>query len=293
MARECARRGPLGRWEDASLRRDSKGAGEEACTPERRTDHPRSDWATDTPSRCRPTASGCWRERPERRRRGGANGCWCPPGRAHPDCSPAGRSRSWSTVPGCPTESGLCSPRSRKATRRASYVQDVETGSMRPITPEGVHMPEKAATPDGKSVLVLLDGKWFLYPIDGGQPRPLSLLGTGDNPRQWSADGRFLYVARGRLGSSGRDRATGRHHWPPRAVEDARPVRSGRHRASRSARHHPRRPRVLLLVCSPPPRTLCRRGTEIGPEALARRACNPTSRHHAQRSSFRNATMSA
>jgi eukaryotic-like serine/threonine-protein kinase len=78
------------------------------------------------------------------------------------------------------------------------YVQDVETGNMRPITPERVLMPEKAATPDGKSVLVWLDGKWFLYPIDGGQPRPISVLGTDDNPQQWSADGRFLYVTRGR-----------------------------------------------------------------------------------------------
>jgi eukaryotic-like serine/threonine-protein kinase len=69
---------------------------------------------------------------------------------------------------------------------------------MRPITPERVLMPEKAATPDGKSVLVWLDGKWFLYPIDGGQPRPISVLGTDDNPQQWSADGRFLYVTRGR-----------------------------------------------------------------------------------------------
>jgi eukaryotic-like serine/threonine-protein kinase len=77
------------------------------------------------------------------------------------------------------------------------YVQDVDTGSMRPITPAGVRMPVRAATPDGKSVLMLLDGKWFLYPIDGGQPRHFSVLGTGDHPRQWSADGRFLYVARG------------------------------------------------------------------------------------------------
>ena len=112
------------------------------------------------------------------------------------------------------------------------YVQDVDTGSMRPITPAGVHMPEKAASPDGKSVLVWLDGKWFLYPIDGGQPRPFSLLGADDDPRQWSADGRFLYVAR-RLGSAGCHRAARRHDGPPRAVEDARPVRSGRHRASR------------------------------------------------------------
>jgi eukaryotic-like serine/threonine-protein kinase len=83
-----------------------------------------------------------------------------------------------------------------RATR--AYVQDVESGHMRPITPERVQMPEKAATPDGRSVLVWLDGKWFLYPIDGGQPRHISLLGADDNPQQWSADGRFLYVTRGR-----------------------------------------------------------------------------------------------
>jgi hypothetical protein len=46
-------------------------------------------------------------------------------------------------------------------------------------------------------VLVWLDGKWLFYPIDGGTPRPFSLLGPDDNPRQWSADGRFLYVAPG------------------------------------------------------------------------------------------------
>lgn len=83
--------------------------------------------------------------------------------------------------------------------RPRAYVQDVETGSMRPITPAGVYMPEKAATPDDRSVLVLHAGKWFLYPIDGGTPRPFSLLGAGDDPRQWSVDGRFLYVARGDL----------------------------------------------------------------------------------------------
>lgn len=81
--------------------------------------------------------------------------------------------------------------------RARAYVQDVETGSMRPITPAGVDMPEKAASPDGKSVLVSLDKKWFLHPIDGGTPRPFSLLGAGDRPRQWSADGRFLYVVHG------------------------------------------------------------------------------------------------
>lgn len=82
------------------------------------------------------------------------------------------------------------------------YVQDVDAGGMRPFTPAGVRMPEKAATPDGKSVLVWLDGKWFFYPIDGGTPRPFSRLGADDDPRQWSADGRFLYVSRPGTGPS-------------------------------------------------------------------------------------------
>jgi len=75
------------------------------------------------------------------------------------------------------------------------YVQDVESGSMRPITPEGVFMPEKAATPDDNSVLVLQQGRWLVYPLDGGESRPLSALGASDAPLQWSADGRFLYIA--------------------------------------------------------------------------------------------------
>ena len=78
-----------------------------------------------------------------------------------------------------------------------AYVQDVETGSMRAITPEGVHMPEKAASPDGRSVLVSINGDWWLYPIDEGKPRRLPFLDSRDDPRQWSADGRILYVARG------------------------------------------------------------------------------------------------
>jgi dipeptidyl aminopeptidase/acylaminoacyl peptidase len=77
-----------------------------------------------------------------------------------------------------------------------AYVQDVETGSMHAVTPEGARMPEKAASPDGKSVLALLGGKWFFFPIEAGETRPMPFLKDGDDPRQWSTDGRFLYVAR-------------------------------------------------------------------------------------------------
>ena len=96
------------------------------------------------------------------------------------------------------------------------YVQDVETERIKPITPEGVQIPEKAATPDGQSVLALLAGKWFLYRIEGGEPQPLSMLGSDDIPLQWSADGRFLYVTRQAGG-----------FVPPVAIERV-DIRSGR-----------------------------------------------------------------
>jgi len=38
------------------------------------------------------------------------------------------------------------------------------------------------------------DGKYYLCPIDGSKPTPVSGLGLGDVPIQWSADGRALYV---------------------------------------------------------------------------------------------------
>ena len=35
-----------------------------------------------------------------------------------------------------------------------------------------------------------------LYPVDEGRPRPLPFLSGGDEPLQWSTDGRYLYVRR-------------------------------------------------------------------------------------------------
>ena len=157
-----------------------EGIGEVAHTQERRTDHPRSDWATATPSRCRRTASGCWRE-PERDGVG-ARMVLVPTGPGAPRLLPRGAITQLVTVPGCPMESGSCSPRSRKATRRAA-TSGCRNGADAADHACGCSHARKAATPDGKSVLVWLDGKWFLYPIDGGQPRPISLIGTDDSPR--------------------------------------------------------------------------------------------------------------
>ena len=52
------------------------------------------------------------------------------------------------------------------------YVQDVAAGEPRAITPEG--FIGRAVSPDGKFVLARNQEKGaFLFPVDGGEPRPL------------------------------------------------------------------------------------------------------------------------
>ena len=77
------------------------------------------------------------------------------------------------------------------------YLQHLEGGKPRPITPEGVVMfpCEKAISPDGRSLVAIsLDHKMSLYPIEGGPPRVVTALGRGDTPIRWSKDGRSIYV---------------------------------------------------------------------------------------------------
>jgi hypothetical protein len=75
------------------------------------------------------------------------------------------------------------------------YLQSVKGGPPRPITPEGIE--PLLISPDGRSVLAAgLDRSrsLALYPIDGGTPRPVQGLDSGDTPVQWCVDPRFLFV---------------------------------------------------------------------------------------------------
>ena len=77
-----------------------------------------------------------------------------------------------------------------------SYVQDISGGQPRPVTAEG--MIALSVSPDGKQLLGLAsdrnsDGRYYLCPADGTSPTPITGLGLGGVPIQWSADGRALY----------------------------------------------------------------------------------------------------
>jgi serine/threonine protein kinase/Tol biopolymer transport system component len=78
-----------------------------------------------------------------------------------------------------------------------SYIQDVTSGQIQPITEEGIIA--LMVSPDGERLLSLVpdgspDGKYFLLPLDGTRPTPIPGIGLGEVPIQWSADGRAIYV---------------------------------------------------------------------------------------------------
>jgi hypothetical protein len=87
------------------------------------------------------------------------------------------------------------------------YVQEIPVGAPRAITPPGVMVPAKAAVRDEQTILGLSDSGWLLYPLEGGEPRPVSALTARQTPIQWSDDGKFVYVLEpgGGIGAPGLD----------------------------------------------------------------------------------------
>ena len=80
-----------------------------------------------------------------------------------------------------------------------TYLQSVDGGPPRPVTPEGV--TGTLVSPDGQFLLARdLDEKEAIaiYPLNGGAPRPIPELEDQDRVIRWGLDGRSLYVYRPR-----------------------------------------------------------------------------------------------
>jgi serine/threonine protein kinase len=77
------------------------------------------------------------------------------------------------------------------------YVQNVDGGSPKPISPEGAHATAFFPSPDGTMVAGLgPDQLPYLFPVNGGDPRPIKGFLEGEQPIDWTTDGRSLYVYR-------------------------------------------------------------------------------------------------
>jgi hypothetical protein len=83
--------------------------------------------------------------------------------------------------------------------RSRLYIQNLEGGGPKPITPEGTGATFRGnvVSPDGKFVTGPGPAQGFsLYPVEGGPPIAIPGLEEGEVPIQWADDGRWLYVRR-------------------------------------------------------------------------------------------------
>jgi hypothetical protein len=81
--------------------------------------------------------------------------------------------------------------------RPRAYIQAIDGGRPRAITADGVSLAARAAVRDDHTVLARTAKSWMLFPIDGGPPRPVTVLARQEIPMQWSEDGRYLYTVPG------------------------------------------------------------------------------------------------
>jgi Tol biopolymer transport system component len=98
--------------------------------------------------------------------------------------------------------------------RRRLWVQDLNGGEPRALTPEGIPHGSQAVSPDGKTVAAAgPEGRVWLYPVGDGKPSPVPGSGGRGRPMAWNADGLsfFAYESAGSFASVYRiDARTGR-----------------------------------------------------------------------------------
>ncbi len=76
------------------------------------------------------------------------------------------------------------------------FIQNIDGGKPRPVTPEGVTMCQ--VSPDGQFISAGDSTGDKLYPLDGGPPRPIPGLQPGEG-FSWTTDPRFVYVYQKKL----------------------------------------------------------------------------------------------
>jgi len=74
------------------------------------------------------------------------------------------------------------------------YLQDSSDGKPVPISPEGIDPLVLVLSPDGQQVVgVGPDEKPYFYPVAGGEPKAVPGIEVGEQPIQWSEDGKEIY----------------------------------------------------------------------------------------------------
>ncbi len=77
------------------------------------------------------------------------------------------------------------------------YELPIAGGKPRAISPEGYRSQNSTMSPDGKTVAAIgPDRRYYLYPLEGGEPTAISGIAELEIPVGWTGDGRGLFVYR-------------------------------------------------------------------------------------------------
>jgi len=134
---------------------------------------------------------------------------------------PRGRMEKYAAARWLPDGNGVVFFGAENGAAWRTYLQDVNGGLPRPITPEGVNAT--CVSPNGRFVAGAVEQQLTIFPTGGGPPRTVAELSPGEQVTCWSADGRSLFVEReGRTLRVDRiDLATGaRAEWKTLSVPD-------------------------------------------------------------------------
>ncbi len=75
-----------------------------------------------------------------------------------------------------------------------TFIQNLNGGKLTPVTPEGTVAAR--VSPDQKYVTVLSGDRLNLFPIAGGDPKPISTGEAGESVIGWSTEGRHLFLSK-------------------------------------------------------------------------------------------------
>ncbi|HET7498799.1 MAG TPA: hypothetical protein VFM00_10905 [Candidatus Eisenbacteria bacterium] len=94
----------------------------------------------------------------------------------------------------------LCIGGHEPGKRPRLYRYDLATRAIEPLTEEGTGIGYCSVSPDGAFVFVLGPRGHSIYPVGGGEPQVLSMIGTQHRGIGWSSDGRAVFAfERGRI----------------------------------------------------------------------------------------------
>ncbi|MEO6213639.1 MAG: hypothetical protein ABIP65_08440, partial [Vicinamibacterales bacterium] len=117
-----------------------------------------------------------------------------PTGAGQPQVIPNQGMSSYSWAGFLPGDKNIIFVGTDKGGANRVYVESIDGGMPRPVTPNGVTMSRNTVSPDGKLLAAVDHEKLRVYPIGGGEPRDVAGSLPGDNPLRWKTDGSLLYV---------------------------------------------------------------------------------------------------